>query len=225
MIEYHGRKQMELFVAHKDHTLAYCLKGDFLFLQVIRLLYFCSESDLFNRKFNEQEGVSFLVKYIANREFWLDALLVTEIVEKKTMDVIQLLKTVMLIFLKLSRSIDIGQRRDELVQFNKICQAEKQKELVTLSSVVLLQISSRRQKVSLLNTNSFMVEEVEDFIKTAANVIRLKEADKKLVLCDGVYGPVSLIDLKSNISNCTFVIWARKWGVVFWHTINLSSTQ
>lgn len=197
MIEYYGRKQVELFVAHKDHPLAYCIKGNSIFLSVIRLIYFCSESDLFNRKFNEMHGVSFLLKYIGDKEYWLDCLLVNEVANKRSIDVIGLLKMVLLICLNLTRSIDMRRNQTELVEFNKVFQAEKHAEITTLSFMILFKILSRKERRSLFNKNDFITQFSEGYIKTAAAAIKSKLTAKKLVLCDGTYCPVSLIDLKS----------------------------
>lgn len=197
MIEYYGRKQVELFIAHKDHPLAYCIKGNSIFLKVIKLIYFSSESDLFNRKFNEMQGVSFLLKYIGDKDYWLDCLLVNEVANKKSIDVIDLLKMVLLVFLNLTKSIDMRQGRTELVEFNKAFQGEKHTEITTLSFMILFKILNRREKRSIFNKNDFISEFTESFIRTAASAIKSKLCAKKLVLCDGSHSPVSLIDLKS----------------------------
>ncbi len=62
VVEYYGRKQTELFSAHLDHQLVYCLKGHQIFYNALICVLYASESDLFNRNFNLNEGVSLYLK-------------------------------------------------------------------------------------------------------------------------------------------------------------------
>ncbi len=68
VVEYYGRKQIELFTAHLDHPLVYCLKGHDIFYNSLICVLYASESDLFNRIFNQKEGVSLYLKVADNNK-------------------------------------------------------------------------------------------------------------------------------------------------------------
>lgn len=203
VIEYYGRRQLDIYEAHQGHTLSYCLKMNKMFYETIIIIYYASESNIFNVIFNENDGVSKLLNYIDNQEFITDSFIISEQSSKDNDETIKILKLTMLILLNLTKSIDIYEYRYIVAQLNDLMWEKIGTNLVdkiqayfrqlfVISFMVLLNTLNNDEKKELKNKNYFTVELLK-YLKKAAEDIKAKRASAKTILVHGTYKEVSLI--------------------------------
>ena len=205
VVEYYGRRQMDIYEAHQGHNLSYCLKMSKMFYETMIIVYYASESNIFNAVFNENDGVSKLLNYIDNREFITDSLIISDLSSKGNFDTIKLIKLTMLTLLNLTKSIDIYGYQDIIVQFNNLMWEKNTlnlarniqknvRQLFVISFMVLLNTLNNDERKALKN-NEYFTMELLKYIKKAAETIKDKNRDLKTTLVNGAYKEVSLIFL------------------------------
>ena len=194
IIEFYGRKQIDIFKAHQDHALIYCVKINKMFYLLVNICFHATDSDLFLKRFSQNGGTAFLMNYLFKSEFVSDCMLVIELATQEKKNIINLFQNMLLTVLKLTNVEDMSMYKTGLLTFCEIVRSEE--NFLFLTYMILGKIFDESEKKILPDQNIF-IQKLNFFLKISADSVRAHGNIKKEIELNGECSVVSLINLKS----------------------------
>ncbi len=133
-------------------------------------------------------------KYIQNEEFISDCLLVSEVGSKKEFNILHLLQVILQTLLNFTRSIEMSEYKTHLLKFTDLVNQRKLQNLFLLSFMTLVRIVNEREKIMIPDFQQF-IKLLTKFLSEASVAIKSKTRLTKMVLKDGVYVHVTVVEL------------------------------